>query len=210
MLKWNARLKKREELQRIKDEERARIAEDFEKEQNRLADERAETQRLADEIQLQEALLLGQITEYINGNGSVPSQLHGWDELNPMKPVCGIYEKLGTCRFGLRCMRNHKRPRISCFLLISDFFTNIRLNNTGKASEYGDDISIEFDDEELYRDFAEFFEDVCSEFERYGSVVQLRVCQNIVKNLRGNVYVEYKCQRYEKAISIIGTFLLFY
>lgn len=195
MLRWSAKLKKREETQRIKDEERARVAEDFEKEQKRFAEQVAEAKRLAEERQMQEALLLGQIAEYINGDGSVPAELLNCDELNPMKPTCGIYDRLGTCRFGLRCIRNHKRPRISCFLLIGDFFTNIRLNNTGKASEYGDDISMEFDDEELYRDFEEFFDDVCPEFQRYGTVVQFRVCQNNAKNLRGNVYVEYKCQR---------------
>lgn len=197
MKKWCEKQRKIEEAQKRKDEEKTRIAEAFEKEQQRIADLEAAHKRAAEEQQMQESLLVGRITEFINGDGPLPSELLECQELNPSKPTCSFYEKIGTCRFGLRCTRNHKRPRISCFLLIPEFFTNIRLNNTGKASEYGDDIAIEFDEDELYRDFAEFFEDVVPEFEKFGTVAQFRVCQNVAKHIRGNVYVEYKSNRYE-------------
>nr|CAD7423478.1 unnamed protein product [Timema monikensis] len=37
----------------------------------------------------------------------------------------------------------------------------------------------------------EFFDDVLLEFERFGRVVQFKVCRNFEPHLRGNVYVEY-------------------
>lgn len=148
---------------------------------------------------MQEALLLGAIQNYINGDGSFPIELQLPQDLNPSKPLCMIYEKLGVCRNGLQCSRNHRRPRISCFLLIADFFTHIRLNNLGGASEYGDDIAMEFDDDELQTEFEAFFADVVPEFGKFGHIVQFRVCQNRLKHLRGNVYVEYRSQRCENS-----------
>lgn len=197
MRRWAENQRKIAETQRLKDEEKARIAEEFEKEQQRLADIESIARRAVENQQMLESILIGRIMDYINADGPLPSELLEHQELNPLKPPCPFYDKIGTCRFGLRCARNHKRPRISCILLISEFFTNIRLNNTGKASEYGDDIGIEFDEDELYHDFEEFFDDVVPEFEKFGTISQFRVCQNVVKHLRGNVYIEYKNQRFD-------------
>lgn len=195
---WNEKVRKFEEQEKLKEQARARIAEEFERDQKRIADLAAEIERQVEEKRVQDAQLLAKIGEYINGSGDLPAELYGIQEMNPSKPTCSFYDKVGICRYGLTCERNHKRPKISRFLLVPAFFTNIGLNNTGRASEYGDDLSIEYDEHELYRAFEEFFQDVEPEFEKFGRIVQFRVCQNVAKFLRGNVYVEYKSQRWEE------------
>lgn len=196
MKNWNEKAKKIEEQEKLKLQAKARIAEEFERDQKRIADLAAEIERQVEEKRVQNALLLAKIGDYINGSGDLPAELYGIQEMNPSKPTCSFYDKVGICRYGLTCDRNHKRPKISRFLLVPAFFTNIGLNNTGRASEYGDDLTIEYDEQELYRAFEEFFQDVEPEFEKFGRIVQFRVCQNVVKFLRGNVYVEYKSQRW--------------
>uniref|UniRef100_A0A0B6ZKG1 C3H1-type domain-containing protein n=1 Tax=Arion vulgaris TaxID=1028688 RepID=A0A0B6ZKG1_9EUPU len=54
------------------------------------------------------------------------------------------------------------------------------------------DISLEYDDNELFQSFKEFYEDVVIEFKKAGTVVQFKVCCNCEPHLRGNVYVQYK------------------
>lgn len=54
------------------------------------------------------------------------------------------------------------------------------------------DISLEYDDEELYQSFKEFYNDVVPEFKKLGTIVQFKVCCNCEPHLRGNVYVQFK------------------
>ena len=53
------------------------------------------------------------------------------------------------------------------------------------------DITLEFEDSELYQHFEAFYNDVLPEFKAAGRVVQLKVCCNYEQHLRGNVYVQY-------------------
>lgn len=47
-------------------------------------------------------------------------------------------------------------------------------------------------DEEIEQCYEEFYEDVHTEFLKYGEIVNLKVCRNGSFHLRGNVYVHYK------------------
>ncbi|KAI3955774.1 hypothetical protein MKW98_006134 [Papaver atlanticum] len=47
-------------------------------------------------------------------------------------------------------------------------------------------------DEEVERCFEEFYEDVHTEFLKFGEIVNFKVCRNGSFHLRGNVYVHYK------------------
>lgn len=221
MAKWRERQRKLEERQRLKEAQRARIVADFEAEQRQQKEKVAEVQRMAEERQMRDAILLGEIQQYINADGPMPIELQTPQELNASKPLCTVYEKVGICRNGLQCSRNHIRPRISQVLLIANFFTHIRLNNLGGTSEYGDDIGMEFDDDELQTEFETFFADVVPEFEKFGQIVQFRVCQNRQKHLRGNVYVEFnghryanfayvRCESEHQLITTVGCVFLFY
>jgi len=53
------------------------------------------------------------------------------------------------------------------------------------------DLTLEFDDSDLYQHFESFYNDVLPEFQVIGRVVQLKVCCNYEPHLRGNVYVQY-------------------
>ncbi|KAE9591923.1 putative transcription factor C3H family [Lupinus albus] len=49
-----------------------------------------------------------------------------------------------------------------------------------------------YTDEEVERCYEEFYEDVHTEFLKFGEIVNFKVCKNGAFHLRGNVYVQYK------------------
>lgn len=50
----------------------------------------------------------------------------------------------------------------------------------------------EYTDEEVEHSYEEFYEDVHTEFLKYGEIVNFKVCKNGAFHLRGNLYVHYK------------------
>ncbi|MED6135679.1 hypothetical protein PIB30_048958 [Stylosanthes scabra] len=50
----------------------------------------------------------------------------------------------------------------------------------------------EYMDEEVECSFEEFYDDVHTEFQKFGEIVNFKVCKNGAFHLRGNVYVHYK------------------
>ncbi|XXG60608.1 hypothetical protein AAC387_Pa04g2470 [Persea americana] len=101
------------------------------------------------------------------------------------KAHCPFHIKTGACRFGSRCSRVHFYPDKSCTLLIKNMY-----NGPGLAWEQ--DEGLEYTDEEVERCFEEFYEDVHTEFLKFGEIVNFKVCRNGSFHLRGNVYVHYK------------------
>lgn len=53
-------------------------------------------------------------------------------------------------------------------------------------------LSSQYTDEEVERCYEEFYEDVHTEFLKFGELVNFKVCRNGSHHLRGNVYVNYK------------------
>ncbi|XVF23135.1 hypothetical protein REPUB_Repub13aG0011700 [Reevesia pubescens] len=101
------------------------------------------------------------------------------------KAHCPFHLKTGACRFGQRCSRVHFYPDKSCTLLIRNMY-----NGPGLAWEQ--DEGLEHTDEEVERCYEEFYEDVHTEFLKFGEIVNFKVCKNGSFHLRGNVYVHYK------------------
>ncbi|OMO82729.1 Zinc finger, CCCH-type [Corchorus olitorius] len=101
------------------------------------------------------------------------------------KAHCPFHLKTGACRFGQRCSRVHFYPDKSCTLLIRNMY-----NGPGLAWEQ--DEGLEYTDEEVERCYEEFYEDVHTEFLKFGEIVNFKVCRNGSFHLRGNVYVHYK------------------
>ncbi|XP_024631915.1 zinc finger CCCH domain-containing protein 5 isoform X1 [Medicago truncatula] len=101
------------------------------------------------------------------------------------KAHCPFHLKTAACRFGDRCSRVHFYPDKSCTLLIKNMY-----NGPGLAWEQ--DEGLEYTDEEVERCFEEFYEDVHTEFLKFGEIVNFKVCKNGSFHLRGNVYVQYK------------------
>ncbi|CAK9146413.1 unnamed protein product [Ilex paraguariensis] len=53
-------------------------------------------------------------------------------------------------------------------------------------------LAFQYMDEEVERCYEEFYEDVHTEFLKFGEIVNFKVCRNGSSHLRGNVYVHYK------------------
>ncbi|KAL3620787.1 hypothetical protein CASFOL_035699 [Castilleja foliolosa] len=101
------------------------------------------------------------------------------------KAHCPFHLKTGACRFGSRCSRIHFYPDKSCTFLIKNMY-----NGPGLAWEQ--DEGLEHTDEEVEHAYEEFYEDVHTEFLKFGEIVNFKVCRNGSPHLRGNVYVHYK------------------
>ncbi|XP_010475893.1 PREDICTED: zinc finger CCCH domain-containing protein 5-like [Camelina sativa] len=101
------------------------------------------------------------------------------------KAHCPFHLKTGACRFGPRCSRVHFYPSKSCTLLMKNMY-----NGPGIAWEQ--DEGLEYTDEEAERCYEEFYEDVHTEFQKYGELINFKVCRNGSFHLKGNVYVHYR------------------
>ncbi|KAL6634564.1 hypothetical protein ACP70R_027235 [Stipagrostis hirtigluma subsp. patula] len=101
------------------------------------------------------------------------------------KAHCPFHLKTGACRFGVRCSRVHFYPDKSCTLLMKNMY-----NGPGLALEQ--DEGLEFTDEEVEQKYEEFYEDVHTEFLKFGELINFKVCRNGSFHLRGNVYVHFK------------------
>lgn len=178
------------------------MSQEFDAEQDRRQRLRDENKRIAEEKQRRYEELVQHIDDYISGFGALPNELTTVTDSNPGREPCSFFIKTASCQYGVKCSRNHQRPGISTLLLLPNFFTHIRLEQ-GAPTEYGSDLLLEYDDDELYNAFTTFFHDVVPELETFGVVQQFRVCNNHKPHLRGNVYVQYTRQRYEYCLLLI-------
>ncbi|KAJ8572668.1 hypothetical protein K7X08_009179 [Anisodus acutangulus] len=114
------------------------------------------------------------------------------------KAHCPFHLKTGACRFGSRCSRVHFYPDKSCTLLMKNMYCG-----PGFAWEQDEGLELEtlselcilfcnYTDEEVECSFEEFYEDVHTEFLKFGEIINFKVCRNSSSHLRGNVYVHYK------------------
>ncbi|XP_009771432.1 uncharacterized protein LOC107830837 isoform X1 [Nicotiana tabacum] len=101
------------------------------------------------------------------------------------KAHCPFHLKTGACRFGSRCSRVHFYPDKSCTLLMKNMYA-------GPGLAWEQDEGLECTDEEVERSYEEFYEDVHTEFLKFGEIINFKVCRNSSSHLRGNVYVHYK------------------
>ncbi|RYR73222.1 hypothetical protein Ahy_A02g007568 isoform C [Arachis hypogaea] len=133
------------------------------------------------------------------------------------KAHCPFHLKTGACRFGQRCSRVHFYPDKSCTLLMKNMYNgpglaweqdeglelgNIQAMACGAMLQISPNESknpyltclpiFQYTDEEVERCFEEFYDDVHTEFQKFGEIVNFKVCKNGAFHLRGNVYVQYK------------------
>lgn len=98
---------------------------------------------------------------------------------------CSFYLKIGACRHGDRCSRQHNKPNFSQTVLIANMYQN-PTHITGNT----------LTPEQLQLHFEQFYDDVFTELAvNYGEVEEMYVCDNIGDHLIGNVYVRF---RYEE------------
>lgn len=192
--KWKEQQLKIEEQTRKAEEERRRIQNEFEAQQKRIEQAIEEKKRLLEEQREREIDLDRRIQAFIDGVDEMPPELLVEAETNPGKGLCPFFANTATCRFGNKCMHNHKRQKIGKILQVPAFFSNICLDQN-KDTEYGSDLVLEHDEKEIYENFAEFFVDVVPEFERFGEILHFVACKNSAAHLRGYVYIEYSTEK---------------
>lgn len=193
--KWTEHQMKIEELTRKAEEERQRIQDEFDAQQKRIQEAIEEKKRSLEEQRGREVDLERRIQAFVDGVDEMPPELLVEAETNPAKGLCPFFANTATCRFGNKCMHNHKRQKIGKILQMPAFFHNICADQK-RDTEYGNDLALEQDDSDLCAKFTEFFVDVMPEIERFGEVLHFVACKNRAAHLRGYVFVEYSTERY--------------
>lgn len=112
---------------------------------------------------------------------------------------CIYYLKVGVCKYDDICNKYHDKPTSSRGIVIRNMYkglgmdeihnkiSNINNNNNDNDDEY----SLEYTENEIMQHLKEFYDDILPEFEKYGKVVNMKICRNKIPHLRGNVCVEY-------------------
>jgi splicing factor U2AF subunit len=103
------------------------------------------------------------------------------------KVNCPFYWKIGACRHGERCTRQHNKPYFSQTILIPHMYHNPI--TTPIIDEQGNPLV--YDKDFLTAHFEDFYEDAYVEFSKSGEVLELNVCDNVAEHLLGNVYIRF-------------------
>jgi splicing factor U2AF subunit len=119
------------------------------------------------------------------------ARIHGTEE---DKVNCPFYFKIGACRHGEKCIRQHHRPPFSETVIVKHMWANPMC---AIASAGGDPSTI---DKVAYQEnFDEFYEEVFEEFMNYGKIEDVQVCENLGDHMVGNVYVKYYDEEHAEA-----------
>lgn len=120
------------------------------------------------------------------------------------KVNCSFYFKIGACRHGDRCSRKHIKPQYSQTILVSNVWQNPKYANMIETNSAGPSTSSPFpqpqaqeadvSENEVQRQFDEFYEDFYVELAQFGSLVEMHVCDNVGEHLIGNVYARYELE----------------
>lgn len=114
------------------------------------------------------------------------------------KVNCPFYFKIGACRHGDRCSRQHNKPTFSQTILLQNFYQNP--SNVPKRPDGRP--GVDMDDSDIQKYFEEVYEDVYVELKsKFGDVEEMIFCDNLGDHLIGNVYVRFAGEEYaEKAV----------
>lgn len=115
------------------------------------------------------------------------ARIHGTEE---DKVNCPFYFKIGACRHSDRCSRLHHRPAFSPTLLVKHLYRHpVRLQELQQAA--GGSNNAGLDEQQAQQDFLEFYEDMYTEFGKFGPIQELHVVDNLGDHMIGHVYVKY-------------------
>ncbi|CAH0726613.1 unnamed protein product, partial [Brenthis ino] len=191
MEQWRELQTKNELLLQKKLQQQAKLKLEWEKEKEKRRLDEERLKEIEEENRKRQELFINNLEKFLSGDlVEPPKELLILYESKPNNPPCPFFTKTACCRFGDECSRNHIYPGISKILLATNMFGHFGLENAN-FNEYDTDIMLEYDDSDTYKDFRDFFFDILPEFEKFGKVVQLKVCNNYEKHLRGNTYIEY-------------------
>lgn len=100
---------------------------------------------------------------------------------------CPFYFKIGACRHGDRCSRQHNKPTMSQTIIIPNMYQTAAQQyqmQTGQPPPF-------IDEEQAEEHLVDFYEDVASELTGFGELEELHVCNNLGDHLMGNVYAKF-------------------
>ncbi|XP_029404883.2 U2 small nuclear ribonucleoprotein auxiliary factor 35 kDa subunit-related protein 1 isoform X2 [Bactrocera dorsalis] len=169
------------------------------KQEKELIAKLAEEQRRRDEREKREAAAAAEFEHmmkcmetFLNNGGEPPAELRRMVESRPGQKLCALYERTNCCRYGPSCINNHRRPLLSNIIVVRHFFMHPLLEEENEHQEYANaDGNLELSEQDLFEAYNEFFEDVVPEFEEFGYIQNFRAIRNILRHLRGHVFVEY-------------------
>jgi splicing factor U2AF 35 kDa subunit len=111
------------------------------------------------------------------------ARIHGTEE---DKVNCPFYFKIGACRHGDKCSRQHHKPQFSVSVIVRHMWNNPMC---AIASAGG---NINLIDKAKYHDaLDDFYEEIFEEFRNYGELEDIQVCENLGDHMVGNVYIKY-------------------
>ena len=112
------------------------------------------------------------------------ARIHGTEE---DKVNCPFYFKIGACRHSDRCSRLHHKPAFSPTLLIKHLYQHpVRQAELQQASGRP-----ALPEPEALEEFLCFFEDLYTEFSKFGRIEELHVVDNLGDHMIGHVYVKF-------------------
>lgn len=113
------------------------------------------------------------------------ARIHGTEE---DKVNCPFYFKIGACRHSDRCSRLHHKPAFSPTLLVQHLYQHPdRQAELQKA--VGGTVPSK---EQALEEFLCFYEDMYTEFSKFGRVEELHVVDNLGDHMIGHVYVKFE------------------
>ncbi|CUV08077.1 unnamed protein product [Cryptosporidium hominis] len=107
---------------------------------------------------------------------------------------CPFYWKIGACRHGDQCSRNHYKPTSSPTVIIRHIYEN---SPVALAIAEGQEVSDKLADEESDK-VEVFYEEIFKELSKYGEILELLICDNIGDHMIGNVYIRFSTEEYAK------------
>lgn len=107
---------------------------------------------------------------------------------------CQFYLKTSACQYGPLCYKKHLAPSLSSTLVVRNMFKDRKPALVSRdlfmkqkvIKAWGEDTS-----RLAGVEFKRFFLDIVPEFEKFGRVKKVLVCNNLAHHLKGNVYVLY-------------------
>lgn len=113
------------------------------------------------------------------------------------KVNCPFYYKIGACRHGDRCSRQHNKPLFSQTILMENMYTT---PDQIKAAAHAQGLpEPNIPAEDLRCHFDDFYHDVMDEMSSFGTVESVHVCENRADHLAGNTYVKFRDEEAAKA-----------
>ncbi|XP_030383611.1 U2 small nuclear ribonucleoprotein auxiliary factor 35 kDa subunit-related protein 2 isoform X2 [Scaptodrosophila lebanonensis] len=158
---------------------------------------REERQRMVQEAAAEFEAMMQRMHDFLENaeQRSPPPDLQRVAETRPEEKPCEFFTRTNSCRFGLHCTFNHKRPMLARILLIRHFFTHPLLHSDVHKEYATADADLELNERDLRNDYDEFFADVVPELEKFGRILNFRAVRNTLAHLRGHVFVEYEQER---------------